>query len=201
MIEYLHNNYIDIIAATIGLVYLYLEFRASIWMWLISMLMAVFFIYTFYRAGLYASMCIYIYFFIASAYGWVLWWRSRKENNTSQDIVFRMPEGKIMGLAIFFAAAFAILYGLLLAAGTQTIYFRIGDAATTALNVVALWMASRKWAEQWWLLVPANFISGIMLHMQGNYATAVMFYIYAVVSIAGYYHWRKLARGIGNRTL
>lgn len=193
MFDYLQNNLFDILAALVGLIYLYLEFKANIWMWLVSMLMALLFVYTFYQSGLYASMCIYIYFFVASIYGWIRWVYSRKENKSAEDIILNMPKGKILGVYTFFMIAFAIIYSLLFNIEMLFSYLHLGDVTSTALNVVALWMASRKWAEQWCLLVPANLISGVMLHYQGNYATAIMFYIYAVVSVAGYFNWRKLA--------
>ncbi len=190
---YISENYIGIVAALIGLLYLYLEFKASIWMWFVSILMALFFIYIFYSTQLYASMTIYFYFLGASIYGWWAWHKRGRHEDTGEHIIQILPRkyipiilGSILASFIFFAL-------FLYFATENNIYIQLGDAFTTALNVVALWMVSRKWAEQWCLVIPANLLSGILLMVQGEPSSSIMFYIYFVVSIFGYFNWRRMA--------
>ncbi|MBS5980461.1 MAG: nicotinamide mononucleotide transporter, partial [Dysgonomonas mossii] len=57
MIEYfIENNWVSIVGAIIGLIFLYLEYKANVWMWAASIVMAAFYIYIFYSTQLYASM-------------------------------------------------------------------------------------------------------------------------------------------------
>lgn len=191
--EYFSNNYIDLIASIIGLLFLYFEFKASINMWLISILMAVLFIYTFASKHLYASMCIYIYFLGASIYGWIQWRKDRKQKQTSEDIIYRLPLIEVWRVLLFILVAFVLICSLFYFASYNTNMERVGDALSTSLNIVSLWMISKKWAEQWLLLIPANIISGLLLYAQGNLATSIMFYVYAIVSFIGFLYWCRLA--------
>ena len=194
MIDYIQANFVDLLASVIGLLFLYFEFKANINMWLVSILMAILFIYTFWSTQLYASMCIYIYFLGASIYGWLMWLKDRKQQKIADDIIYRLPLQKITQVIVFVAIAFGAIFWLLSLADYTVVSLRMGDAFTTSLNIISLWMLSRKWAEQWLLLIPANIISGLMLFHQENYATAIMFFIYAVVSLIGYIYWCRLAK-------
>ena len=194
MIDYIQANFLDLLASVIGLLFLYFEFKANINMWLVSIMMAILFICMFWSTQLYASMCIYVYFLGASIYGWIMWLKDRKQQNTESDIIYRIPKQQIVKVLAFVGIAFGIIYLLFSFADYSAISLRIGDAFTTGLNVVSLWMLSRKWAEQWLLLIPANIISGLLLLHQMNYATALMFFIYAIVSLIGYIYWCKLAK-------
>lgn len=193
IIVYFTNNYIDIVAALIGLLYLYLEYKANIWMWLVSIVMAVFFIYIFYITQLYASMTIYIYFFFASVYGWLSWIKKGRVQESGEHIIERLPRKYVLSVITYIIAAFLVLFLFLHLATQNGIYIKLGDALTTALNVVALWMAARKWAEQWCLVIPANLLSGVLLMAQGELASSTMFYIYFIVSIFGYLNWKRMA--------
>lgn len=202
MLDFVFDNKIDIIASCIGLLYLYLEYKANIFMWFASIIMALLFIYTFWDLSYYGSFTIYVYFFCASIYGWIVWIKSKKikpkkyakegvEVNNSVQIL-RLPyKWRLIIIAIILIIT-TIIYFLLQFTNEDS-SFIIFDALVSSLNIVALWMASRRWAEQWFLLIPANLISSVMLYSQGNYATAVMFFVYFFGSIAGYINWRNLA--------
>ena len=192
IISYITENYIDIAAASIGLLYLYLEYKANIRMWPASIIMAVFFVYIFYSTRLYANMAIYIYFLGASIYGWIAWLTKNRDTDTGRHIILRMPRSHITLIAMLIISTFIGISFILYYTTNNPIIISTGDALVTALNIVALWMASRKWAEQWCLLIPANFLSGILLFVQGEYASSFMFFVYFIVSIFGYQNWKKM---------
>ncbi|MBB4036139.1 nicotinamide mononucleotide transporter [Dysgonomonas hofstadii] len=194
MTDFLENNWISIAGAAIGLIFLYLEYKASKWMWAASIIMAAFFIYIYYRTELYASMGIYIYFFFASVYGWIMWLTRNREENTGDDIISQVDKKYIPSIigAIFVVAA--MIYLILIRFSGNYALITIGDALSTALNIVALWMISRKWAEQWLLVIPANLISGILLFAQHDIMSGSMFIIYFIVSIFGYRNWRRMIK-------
>lgn len=163
-------------------------------MWAASIIMAAFFIYIYYRTELYASMGIYIYFFFASVYGWIMWLTRNREENTGDDIISQVDKKYIPSIigAIFVVAA--MIYLILIRFSGNYALITIGDALSTALNIVALWMISRKWAEQWLLVIPANLISGILLFAQHDIMSGSMFIIYFIVSIFGYRNWRRMIK-------
>lgn len=193
ILKYISENYIDTIAASIGLLYLYLEYKASIWMWLASIVMGIFFVYIFYSSQLYANMAIYIYFCGASIYGWYVWLKRSRNDETGGHVLLRLPYAQIKKIPLLIGLSFTCIVIILSCATEYKIVVSSLDAFVTALNVVALWMASRKWAEQWCLLIPANLLSSILLLIQGEMASSVMFFIYFIISIFGYLNWVKIA--------
>ena len=66
-------NFLEIFGTIVGLVYLWLEYRASIYLWIAGIVMPAIYIFVYYKAGLYADFGINIYYLIAAIYGWVFW--------------------------------------------------------------------------------------------------------------------------------
>lgn len=196
IIEFIGQNWVSVVGAVIGLLYLYFEYKARIWMWPASILMSVFYVYIFYSTRLYASMGIYMYFSAASIYGWVRWQIRDRNKNTGDHIITRMKKQYVLPMIAAIIVVFGIVYFVLLRYSIDQAYVTIGDALTTSFNIVALWMAARKWAEQWLLLIPANAISCILLFVQGDMMSTCLFATFFVVSIFGYLKWRRIAKDI-----
>ena len=64
---------LEIIGTLVGLLYLWLEYRASIYLWIAGIIMPAVYIFVYYDAGLYADFGINIYYLGAAIYGWVMW--------------------------------------------------------------------------------------------------------------------------------
>lgn len=193
MIDFILTNWVSIVGSLAGLIYVYLEYRASIWMWAASIAMAAFYIFIFYSTHLYASMVIYTYFFVASIYGWIMWTtKYKKQEETGEDVISHTPKRFVIYILAFTIASFLIIYTLLLTLSENQGLITIGDALTTTFNIIALWMASRKWVEQWLLLIPANMISGTLLFVQGDILSGFLFVLFFIASILGYFKWKQM---------
>ena len=73
-------NFLEIFGTIVGLIYLWLEYRASIYLWIAGIVMPAIYIFVYYKAGLYADFGINIYYLIAAIYGWFFWmWGHRKK--------------------------------------------------------------------------------------------------------------------------
>ena len=64
---------LEIIGTIVGLAYLWLEYRASIYLWIASIIMPAIYIFVYYEAGLYADFGINVYYLGAAIYGWCAW--------------------------------------------------------------------------------------------------------------------------------
>lgn len=185
--NYLQTNALELMATVIGLLYLYLEYAAKKSMWIASIIMAVLYIYIFYISEMYAMSLIYVYFFFASIVGWIQW------NHSPQVTILRMPRTYWLTVSIATLFTSLLIFILLKLFPTTQLYITVGDTLATALGVVAIVMAAKRWAEQWCLLIPANLITAVILMIQQEYSPALMFLIYFIVSIMGYIHWVKLS--------
>lgn len=199
ILEILQTDYLGLVATLIGLIYLYLEFRAKKSMWLASIVMAVLYIYIFFRSEFYAMSLIYLYFLTISFWGWHKWHQKQLSPaglDASQKSVVpleRMPKNNLSKIVLYLIISSLVIGGLLYLLTETSWIVLLSDTFATSLNVVAVWMATRRWAEQWSLLIPANLLTGIMLFIQAQYPSSIMFMIYFIVSIFGYFHWVKLA--------
>ena len=196
MMEFLSTHWYQITGVVFGLIYLYLEYKANIWMWAAGILMTVFYIVIFYESSLYASMGIYVFFLLASIYGWLSWMikhRKAKEDNKDSAPIERMPIRRIILVVGGILLVSVVLVYILSTYTDNKTEIIIGDSLSTSLNIIALAMAAQKWAEQWLLLIPANIISAALLFIQDDPISGILFIVYFVVSIFGYRNWVRLA--------
>ena len=75
-----------------------------------------------------------------------------------------------------------------------------GDSFTTALSITALWMLSRKYAEQWLVWIAVDIVSAGLYFYKGLCPTGVLYTLYAVAAVAGYFKWLKMMKN-GKTTL
>lgn len=179
---------IEIIGAIIGLLYLYLEYKANKWLWPVGVLMPVVYVWIFYHSKFYADMGINVYYFFASIYGWVQW--TRKRPDESPLSISHTPKRYVLPLTAIGSALFAIIAFILIRFTDSPV--AIGDSFTTALSILAMWMLSRKYVEQWWLWFFVNSISCGLYLWKGLYPTALLFAVYSVISVFGYFKWKRM---------
>ncbi len=63
------------------------------------------------------------------------------------------------------------------------------DGLITSLSVVATWMLTRKYLEQWYVWIVANAIAVVVYLAVGMYPTAALFFVYFVMAIIGVRAW------------
>ena len=78
-------RFLDILGFVVGLVYLVLEYKASIWLWLASIVMPAIDMVLYFKAGLYADFGMAIYYCLAGVYGYLSWkWFKRSGQQEEQ---------------------------------------------------------------------------------------------------------------------
>lgn len=180
---------IEIIGAVIGLAYLYLEYTANKWLWPVGVLMPVVYIWIFFHSKFYADMGINVYYLFASIYGWIRW--TRHKSDQSQPPISHTPTRLIFPLVVA-GTVFFIFIAFILTRFTDS-PVPIGDAFTTALSIVGMWMLAQKYIEQWWLWFAVNVISCALYAWKGLYPTSALFAVYSVISFFGYFKWKRMA--------
>ena len=186
---------IEITGAVIGLIYLYLEYKANVWLWPVGIVMSIFYVVIFFHGKFYADAAVYLYYIGANAYGLFQWTRSCKktlgEDEVTKELpITHVPAKRILLLAAITFTLWMILYFILRTVTDSPI--PLGDAFTTAVSIVATWMLAQKYLEQWMLWIVVNIVSTILYFWKGLYPTGVLFIVYVVVAVLGYFRWRKL---------
>lgn len=182
---------LEIIGVVIGLIYLYLEYTANKWLWPLGVLMPIVYVWIFYQSKFYADMGIHIYYFFASIYGWIRWTRNKIDEK--QPKISHTPKQRIAPLSVIGAIIFALIAFILIRFTDSPVPY--GDSFTTTVSIIGMWMLAQKYVEQWWLWVAVNVVSCGLYVWKGLYPTAGLFAVYSVISVMGYYKWRRMMAG------
>ena len=71
--EFLTTHWLDITTTALGLAYILLEYKASVWMWVVGFVMQSLGIVLYYQKGLYADCGMEFYYLAMTVYGFVAW--------------------------------------------------------------------------------------------------------------------------------
>ena len=187
-------RFLDILGFVVGFVYLVLEYKASIWLWLASIVMPAIDMVLYFKAGLYADFGMAIYYCLAGVYGYLSWkWFKRSDQRSErrgERPVTRYKRAHILPSA---AALLLLWFGIwwMLTHWTNSTV-PVADAFTTALSIVALWALAQKYAEQWLLWLVVDVVCCVLYVQKGIPFKAAIYGIYTVVAIFGYRKWLKM---------
>lgn len=187
-------DYLEIIGTIIGLIYLWLEYHASIYLWVASVAMPIVYTFVFFDAGLYADMGIQIYYVLASVYGFICWrWAISRKNKVASIERLKIahtPHRLITPLSIIsIVLTFIIAYILISFTDSNVPWW---DSVTTSLSIVAMWLMARKYIEQWWVWLVVDVVSAGVYIYKDLYFTAGLYALYAVIAYFGYKKWKEL---------
>src|SRR3989304_901355 len=148
MTEWIIKNWVEIIGAITGLVYLYFEINQKILLWPLGIVTSVFYVIIFYTSKFYADMSLQFYYVFISIYGWYNWSKGA-ENKIHLLPVINLAQK--LGIILFFIhlAIFSAIYYILRYHTDSPIPF--WDALTTSLSIVATWMLTKKIIELWFI--------------------------------------------------
>lgn len=189
----MNMQFVEILGTVAGLLYLWLEYRASIYLWVASIVMPALYLVVYYDAGLYADMGINIYYLLIALYGWAAWrygFSLRRGSQGRELPISHTPTGLWLPLAGLTALLFVLLAQVLIHFTDSTVPW--ADAFTTALSVVGMWLLARKYVEQWWVWLVVDVASVALYVYKDLHFTAALYALYAVVAIFGYRKWKQL---------
>ena len=214
MEEFFLNHWLDIVTTILGLIYLVLEYRASIALWVVGIVMPAMDIYLYWSHGLYGDAGMAVYYTLAAIYGYAVWkfgakWKrmlKRKASGvagsdkavdaaggSSEELpITFFPRHLILRTLGFFLLAWAATYYVLVAYTNSTVPF--WDAATTAASIVAMWMLSRKYVEQWLVWLAVDLVTVGLYLYKGIPLTAGLYALYSALAVAGYLRWKAKMR-------
>ena len=196
MNEILNSNdfllVLDITATIVGLVYIWLEYRASIYLWIAGIIMPAIDIFLYYEAGLYADFGMAIYYTLAALYGYAVWkWGKKRGTAADEQLpITRFPRRKVLPVALLFAVAWAAIYEILIHFTNSDV--PITDSFANALSFVGLWALARKYLEQWMVWIVVDVVLSALYIYKGIPFKASLYALYVVIAVAGYFKWKKM---------
>lgn len=221
MQEFFLNHWLDIVTTILGLVYLVLEYRASIALWVVGIVMPAMDIYLYWSHGLYGDAGMAVYYTLAAIYGYAVWkfgakWKrmlkrsnaadtslnaagsdaseaSSVEGGSSEELpITFFPRRLVLRTLGFFFLAWGATYYFLVAYTNSTV--PLLDAFTNALSFVGLWALARKYVEQWLFWIAVDVVCCYLYVVKGIPFKAGLYGLYVVIAVMGYIKWKGLAK-------
>jgi nicotinamide mononucleotide transporter len=190
--EFLVNHWLDITTTVLGLAYILLEYKASIWMWAVGAVMQILGIVLYYQKGLYADCGMEFYYLAMTAYGWWKWKALPLNGKAGEEPtpITHIP----LRIALAWGAIFLLLWGLiwwLLTTFTDSTV-PIADAFTTALSLIGIWALAHKYLEQWFVWIAVDVVTCVLYFHKDIPFKASLYALYVVIAIFGYRRWRRM---------
>lgn len=182
---------LQIVGTTLGLIYLWLEYKANIWVWVIGAIMPMVHGVLYLTSGIYADAAMQLYYVAAGIYGLVVWKRHPKDSSSGR--IKHTPLRWILPLVAIYVVLHVAIYFVLTDFTDSRVPFF--DSMSTALSIVAMWMLSRKLVEQWLVWLVVDMISVGLYLYKGIPLTAGLYALYCVLAIVGYVRWLRICRG------
>lgn len=180
-------SWLELIAAGLGIIAVWLTVRQNPWCWPIGLLMVVLYAWLFYDWRLYSNLLLQVLFAGLQLYGWWQWTRGGERHDGRQ--VSRLGLQRVIA-GLMVGGVGALLLGYLMANHTDASAPWL-DAALTSFSLVAqLWMAQKRlqcWAL--WVVVDLCYVA-FFLH-SGLYLTAGLYAVFTLLALSGWRSWRR----------
>ena len=190
MITFLEEHGLDIFTTVLGLIYIWLEYRAHVALWVIGIIMPALDIILYWQHGLYGDAGMACYYTLAALYGLYVW-KFRKTKNLKQELpISHMPKRQYLPATVGFFIAWGVVYYILITWTNSTV--PVLDSFTNALSFVGLWALARKYLEQWLFWIVVDVVCCVLYIQKGIPFKAGLYGLYVLIAIAGYYKWKKM---------
>ena len=182
-------DWLDIVTTILGLIYIWLEYKAHIGLWIVGIIMPALDVYLYFTHGLYGDAGMAVYYTLAAVYGYIAWKLGAKQEEASLRIS-HTPVRMYLPILLFFLVAWWLTYYVLITWTNSTV--PVLDALTNALSVVGLWALSRKYIEQWFFWIVVDAVCTILYVQKGIPFKAGLYGLYVIIAVFGYFKWIKL---------
>jgi len=178
---------LELVAALVGALSVYLSVRQNIWSWPTAIVNVVLYTLVFYDAKLYADMGLQVIYAVLSVYGWYEWLHGG-ENKTELHVT-RTARRLAIVLAIIGLVGAAALGVILRRATDAALPFM--DSFLSSTSLIAQWMMTKKKLENWivWIAVDVLYVG--MFAFKHLYLTSALYAVFLGLAVRGYIDWRR----------
>jgi nicotinamide mononucleotide transporter len=184
---------LEILGAITGALGVWLTARENVWCWPVSLVNVAIYAVVFREAKLYADMGLQGVYFALCLYGWWAWLNGGAAHG--RLVVSRAPRA-VLAASVLAGVVFAAALGVFLRSKTDAA-LPLWDAGTTGFSLVAQFLQTRKWIENWpiWIAVDTVYIG--MYVVKSLYVTAGLYALFLVLAAIGLAAWRRSLAGAG----
>jgi nicotinamide mononucleotide transporter len=178
----------EAVAVALGIAYVVLATRENVWCWPAALVSTAIFSWLFWDVSLLMESGLNVYYLFMAVYGWSQWTGGSKDHSPQKIHSWNKKQHLI---SISLILIFTIVSGLLLSRYTQAALPFL-DSLTTWAAVVTTYMVTRKVLENWLYWVVIDSVSVYLYLDRALYMTSALFFAYIVISIYGWYSWKRI---------
>lgn len=196
MEDFIARYGLDLTTTLLGLAYILLEYRASVWMWAVGFVMQALGAVLYYEKGLYADCGMEFYYIAMTVYGYCAWrsGRSAAAPRAERPITHIRPAAALAWGAGTLAL-WAVIWWLLATQTDSTV--PVADSFTTALSLAGMWALAHKYLEQWFIWIAVDVVTCALYFHKDIPFKASLYGLYVVIAVMGYFKWRRMMRDAG----
>ena len=186
--DFLVGHWLDIVTTVLGLAYILLEYRASVWMWLVGFLMQALGIVLYYQKGLYADCGMEFYYLSMTVYGY---WRWVRGTTSKEPLPIRhFPSRLVLPWTFLILGVWGIMDWLLTDFTDSNV--PLADSFTTALSIVGIWALAHKYLEQWFIWIAVDVVTCGLYFSKDIPFKGSLYGLYVIIAILGWFKWRRM---------
>lgn len=180
----------EMVAVALAIAYLLLAMKESQWCWYCAFLSTAIYTLLFWHVSLLMESALNVFYMVMAVYGW--WeWKYGGARHEGVSIHRWQPNKHLIGLVA--VAMVTLVSGYLLVENTWAARPYV-DSFTTWASVVTTWMVARKVLENWLYWIVIDSVSVFLYLDRGLQLTALLFVVYVIIAIFGYFNWRDLEK-------
>ena len=185
-------TWLELLACVLALAMVGCNLRVNPAGWPLAIASSVLYAVLFADSRLYGEAALQLFFIAIAGWGWWQWLRGRGDDGGALR-VHRMSSAQRLQALAATLAAWPVL-ALLLARATDSDVPWL-DALPTVASVTGQLMLGRKLVENWPVWLAVNVFSVGLFAYKGLGLTALLYALFAVLSVIGWRAWSRMARG------
>ncbi len=184
------QNYIEIIAAVLGIISVYFAIKEKPIFWILSFANAALFVFVYFNQKIYALMILQFYFIFLSIYGFYYWIKGGKKDDKQDKVpIIHIPKKFVLVGSILFLIIYFSIAAILIKFTDSQIPFV--DSFITTCSIFASYMMTKKYIEHWFIWFINDIVAIITFISQDMFATMVLYFVFLSTTFIGFFRWRK----------
>ena len=175
---------IESAAVFFSILYVILAVKESILCWGAAAISVILYIYICYTAQLYPETGLQVFYLLMAFYGYHQW-----NKNDSTLKIQQWTTTKHL-LILLLGASLTFLMGFYFTIYTNAA-MPLVDSFTTVFSVFATYMVTKKVLGNWLYWIVIDIVSVYLYFSRDLHLTSLLFIMYTVIAIFGYFSWLK----------
>ena len=177
------------IATVLGIVFVWLAIRESLWNFPVGLVQAAIFGWVCFEGRLYSDAILQVIFCAAMIYGWWHWTHGGRDAAPAPLRVQRLGPGEAAAW-VSGTIALWLIWGTGMKRVTDAA-LPYGDGFVFAGSVVSQWLQARKALENWVGWIITNSVAIGVFWVKGYYWFSVLYLLFWLMAWGGWRAWRR----------